>query len=118
MKDTEVEKVEKYRLLKDEIAKVWHTRKVMVVLFVIGALGAVSVKFKKYINKLAESKFGSHPENSIAGDSKDSKKKYCPCKTKEKRDLRPLETCCNPLQWTINKAEYPTCVYKDIITKY
>ena len=45
-KDKELEKVEKYRLLKDEIAKVWHTRKVIVVLVVIGALGAVSVKFK------------------------------------------------------------------------
>ena len=33
--------------MKDEIAKVWHMRKVIVVPVVIGALGAVSVNFKK-----------------------------------------------------------------------
>ena len=47
MKDKELEKVEKYQLLKDEIAIVWHMRKVIVVPVVIGALGAVSVNFKK-----------------------------------------------------------------------
>ena len=42
--DKEHEKVEKYKLLKDEIAKVWQMRKVVrvVVPVVIGALGAVS----------------------------------------------------------------------------
>ena len=47
VKDKELEKVEKYQLLKDEIAIVWHMRKVIVVPVVIGALGAVSVNFKK-----------------------------------------------------------------------
>ena len=45
VKDKELEKVEKYQLLKDEIAKVWHVRKVIAVPVVIGALGAVSVNF-------------------------------------------------------------------------
>ena len=45
VKENELEKVEKYQLLKDEIAKVWHIRKVIVVPVVIGALGAVSVNF-------------------------------------------------------------------------
>ena len=45
MKEKQLDKVEKYQLLKDEIAKVWHMRKVIVVLVVIGALGAVSVNF-------------------------------------------------------------------------
>ena len=44
----ELEKLEKYQLLKDEIAKVWCMRKVIVVPVVIGALGAVSVNFKEY----------------------------------------------------------------------
>ena len=45
-KDKELEKVEKYQLLKDENAKVWHMlRKVIVVPVVIGAFGAVSVNF-------------------------------------------------------------------------
>ena len=46
MKDKELKKLEKYELLKDEIAEVWRMRKVIVVLLVIGALGAVSVSFK------------------------------------------------------------------------
>ena len=45
MKDKELEKVKEYQLLKGEIAKVWHVRKVVVVPVVIGALGAVSVNF-------------------------------------------------------------------------
>ena len=45
MKDKVLEKLEKYQLLKDEIAKVWGMRKVIVVPVVIGAFGAVSVNF-------------------------------------------------------------------------
>ena len=52
VKDKELEKVEKYQLLKDEIAKVWQMQKVMVVPIVIGALGAVSVNFKEYMRRI------------------------------------------------------------------
>ena len=52
VKDKELEKVEKYQLLKDEIAKVWQMRKVIVVPVVIGALGAVSVNFKEYMRRI------------------------------------------------------------------
>ena len=52
VKDKELEKLEKYQLLKDEIAKVWHMQKVIVVPVVIGALGAVSVNFKKYMKQI------------------------------------------------------------------
>lgn len=63
----ELEKVEKYQLLKDETEKVCHMRKVISVPVVIGALGAVSVNFKKvHEAHWRESEFGSHPENSIA----------------------------------------------------
>ena len=41
VKDRELEKIEKYQLLKDEIAKVWRMRKVIAVP-VIGALGAIA----------------------------------------------------------------------------
>ena len=51
MKDKELEKLEKYQLLKDEIAKVWRVRKLIVVPVVIGALGAVSVNCKEYMNR-------------------------------------------------------------------
>ena len=49
MKDKELKKLEEYQLLKDEIAKVWRMRKVIVVPVVIGALGAVAVNFKEYM---------------------------------------------------------------------
>ena len=52
MKGKELEKVEKYQLLKDEIAQVWCMRKVIVILVGIGALGAVSVNFKEYIKRI------------------------------------------------------------------
>ena len=52
VKDKELEKVEKYQLLKDEIAKVWRMRKVIVIPVVIGALGAVSVNFKEYMKQI------------------------------------------------------------------
>ena len=52
MKDKELEKLEKYQVLKDEIAKVWRMRKVIVVPVVIAALGAVSVNFKEYMRQI------------------------------------------------------------------
>ena len=52
MKDKELEKLEKYQLLKDEIAKVWRMRKVIVVPVVIGASGAVSVNFKECMKRI------------------------------------------------------------------
>ena len=52
MKDKELEKLQKYQLLKHEIEKVWRMRKVIVVPVVIGALGAVSVNFKEYMKRI------------------------------------------------------------------
>ena len=52
VKDKELEKLEKYQLLKDEIAKVWRMRKVIVVPVVMGALEAVSMNFKEYMKRI------------------------------------------------------------------
>ena len=52
VKDRELEKLEKYQQLKDEIAKVWRMWKVIVVPVVIGALRAVSVNFKEYMKPI------------------------------------------------------------------
>ena len=52
MKDKELEKLEKYQQLKDEIAKVWCMWKVIVVPVVIGALGATSVNLKEYMKPI------------------------------------------------------------------
>ena len=38
--------------MKDQIAKVWGMRKVIVVPVVIGAFGAVSVNFKEYMKRI------------------------------------------------------------------
>ena len=48
----ERENIEKYSLLKDEIARLWKTKKVVVILIVVGALGATATKFEKYIESL------------------------------------------------------------------
>ena len=56
VKEKEREKVEtEYQLLKDEIAKVWRMRKVIVVPVVFGAHGAVSVNFKEYMKRIGVS---------------------------------------------------------------
>ena len=53
VKDKEHEKVEKCQLLKDEGAKVWRMRKVIVVPVVIRALGTVSVNFGEYMKRIS-----------------------------------------------------------------
>ena len=62
-------------------------QKVIVVPVVIGALGAVSMTFKKYMWR--ESEFGSHPENSIAGDSKDTNRCTVPGRRKKRGTCHP-----------------------------
>ena len=53
MKDSElVREVREIPTMKDEIAKVWRMRNVIVVPVVIGALGAVSVNFKEYVKRI------------------------------------------------------------------
>ena len=105
MKDKELEKVEKYQLLKDEIAKVWRMRKVIVIPIVIGALGAVSVNFKEYMKRIGVNvKFEVIQKTTLLGTAKILRKKLS-CKKKEKRDLGPAVTC-NPILRTINQAEH------------
>ena len=50
--DKEREKIEKYSLLKDEIARIWQIKKVVVIAIVVGALGTITTKFDKYIESL------------------------------------------------------------------
>ena len=52
VKDKELETIEKYQLLREEIRKSWKLKKVTAVPIVIGPLGAVSDKFDKHIEKL------------------------------------------------------------------
>ena len=47
--DKEQEKIKKYSLLKDKIARLWQMKKVFVIPIVAVALGAITTKFEKYI---------------------------------------------------------------------
>ena len=75
VKDKELEKLEKYQLLKDEIAKVWYMQKVVVVPLVIGALGTVSVNFKEYIKRIgANARLEVIQKTALLGTAKIVKK--------------------------------------------
>ena len=50
--DKEREKIEKYNLLKDEIARLWQMKKVVMIPIVVGALGTITTKFEKYFKSL------------------------------------------------------------------
>ena len=45
----EIEQIEKYKLLQDEIAIMWGMKEVTVIPVVIDALGITSTAFEKYI---------------------------------------------------------------------
>ena len=47
--DKEQEKIEKYSLLNDKIARLWQMKKVVVIPIVVGVLGTITTKFEKYI---------------------------------------------------------------------
>ena len=47
--EREVGEIEKYEVLKDEIARMWGMKEVIVIPRVVGALGAISTGFEKYI---------------------------------------------------------------------
>ena len=52
VKEKELEKIEKYQMLREEVGHVWQTNKVSVIPVVIGALGVISDKFERYMEKL------------------------------------------------------------------
>ena len=50
--EKEREKIDKYRPLRDEIARLWSMRKVEIIPIVVGALGAVSKQFEAYVEAI------------------------------------------------------------------
>ena len=52
VKDKELEKIEKYKVLKEEVGRIWGMKKVKVIPVVIGALGAISDKFDKHTEEI------------------------------------------------------------------
>ena len=47
--EREVGNIEKYKVVKDEIARMWDMKEAVVIPVVVGALGAISTGFEKYI---------------------------------------------------------------------
>ena len=52
VKDKEIEKIEKYQLLKEEVGRIWEMKKAKLIPVVIGALGAISDKFDKHTKEI------------------------------------------------------------------
>ena len=50
--DREPEKIEKYSLLKDEIARLWQMKNIVAIPVVVGALRTITTKFEKYTGSL------------------------------------------------------------------
>ena len=50
--EKELEKIEKYQMSREEIGHVWQMNKVTVIPVAIGALGVISDKFERYMEKL------------------------------------------------------------------
>ena len=50
--DTPLEKIDKYKPLKDEIARLWEMQKVTIIPIVVGALGAITNRFGKFMQEI------------------------------------------------------------------
>ena len=50
--EKELEKIDKYKPLKDEIARLWEMQKVTIIPIVVGALGAITNRFGKFMQEI------------------------------------------------------------------
>ena len=50
--EKELGKIEKYKMVREEIVHVWKMNKVTMIPVVIGALGVISDKFERYMEKM------------------------------------------------------------------
>ena len=76
--------------LKDEIAKVWHMRKVIVVPVVIGALGAISVNFKEYMKRIGVNvKLEVIQKTALLGTAKILKESTVPVRRRKRETWDP-----------------------------
>ena len=50
--EKELEKIDKYKALKDEIARLWEMQKVTLIPVVVGALGAITNRFGKFMQEI------------------------------------------------------------------
>ena len=59
-----LKKIDKYGHLKDEIARLWDMRKVSVIPVVVGALGAVSTRFQKFVKDIGTTLKTEHAQKT------------------------------------------------------
>ena len=52
--EKEIEKIDKHKPLKDEVARLWNMRKVTVIPIVVGALGTISNRFDKLMKEVGK----------------------------------------------------------------
>ena len=96
VKDKELEKIEKYQLLREERGNMWRLKKVTVVLIVIGALGAVSDMFEKYTGKLDVTiRLEVIQKTPLLGTAGLLRKGFVPLGTQERTPLGFLGTFSN-----------------------
>ena len=70
--ERKAEKIEKYKVHKDKITRIWSMKEVILIPVVAGALGAISTGFEKYIAAIGiEMRVENAKKNSFFGDSKD-----------------------------------------------
>ena len=50
--EEELEKIEKYQMVREECGHLWKMNKVTVIPLVIGALGVIADKFERYMEKM------------------------------------------------------------------
>ena len=62
--DKKREKIKKYNLLKDEVARLWQMNNVVVIPIAVGALETITAKFEKYIESLGIEIRNEHVQKS------------------------------------------------------
>ena len=74
MNETETEKIEKNKMLKDELARMCYMKKVTVIPVVVGALGAIPTGFEKYVAAIGfDMKVEHAQETALLGTEKTSR---------------------------------------------
>ena len=52
VREKELEKIDKYKPLKDEIARLWEMQKVTIIPVAVGAMGAITNRFGKFMQEI------------------------------------------------------------------
>ena len=93
--EKELEKVEQCGLLKDEIARLWDIRKVSVISVVVGALGAVSTRFEKFVKDIGITLKIEHAQKTALFDTARMLRLVLSC-SKVESNVIPLMTGSYP----------------------